>query len=73
MEVKKPFILSSMKLPLLDTNSKVTQRAGPLCAESSCGSVAGRASEATTDQAAAPQPGPDLSGRVRLRPQLLLA
>lgn len=60
MEVKKPFILSAMKLPLLDSNSKVRQRAAVV-------SAAQLASEATTAQAAAPGARPKCPGTCRSR------
>lgn len=45
MEEKKPFILSSMRLPLLDTNSKVSRMGRPGCpttpqAAAGCGQAA---------------------------------
>lgn len=63
MEVKKPFILSSMKPPLLDTNSKVKHWASRALPSAAVGNVARLGSEATTAQAA-PQPDLSVSGRM---------
>ena len=77
MEVKKPFILSSMRLPLLDTNARV----GGGLSRSSLGAAAGgmaglalavrgrpRAWVLLSRRPGLPQPAPDAVNHVRSEP-----